>query len=52
MEKICICCRKKLGLITGSNKIDENDSKLVCDKCYRIFSTILNIVKKCEVLII
>lgn len=39
----CIGCGKKLSILSGKNKISENCE--LCDRCYSIFSTKLNIMK-------
>jgi uncharacterized protein YbjQ (UPF0145 family)/DNA-directed RNA polymerase subunit M/transcription elongation factor TFIIS len=39
----CIGCGKKIGMLTGRIKI-SNDKEL-CDQCYYVFSTKLNIMK-------
>ncbi len=42
----CICCDKKLGFLSGSNKLAENDINLICDKCFYKFKTKLNIFER------
>lgn len=41
--KICVCCGKKLGLMTGSRHLLENSDSEICDSCYYKFSTPLNV---------
>lgn len=38
----CICCGKKLGIMSGSSRLSFEHTEAICDKCYGKFRNEIN----------
>lgn len=48
MAVACKCCGKKIGLLTGSNKLSNEYDDQICDNCFYQFKTQLNILEQSQ----
>ena len=48
MASACICCGKKIGVLTCFNQLSDTYNEPICDKCFYMFNEKLKVLKKSE----